>query len=621
MTDPIRKDDQAGPADPTSEGSKGFPEFIIAPPGVEPAASPRRPFEPAGPHRLIEPANAADVPHEAADTRSPPPPPVVPPVSRGRGGGIALLAALVAMLAAGASIAAPSLRPILAETLRHQFGDHPLIGIVTGTADTRPAGLIQLDVDTFDQRIGALAQAMTATPDGRPVAPETLEEFVTATGQNERFSGLEASLRHAEDQVLVLSKALGALETRLARVDTRADLLEGTDRSVMARLEAAEGATRDLAPKIAAVEGAAGAAAARASEAAAAGGELSGRVDAATAAADRSAGRLDGVEARLTEMAEAIRANEEGIRTNAGAVQANTDAIRTVAEAAEAAGTAGRANAEAILAAAAAAKAEVEALVQRLAALETGTGDLTGRLGAVQAALSAGDDRMGVAEQGLAAAQQSLADTRRAVDSASAELAALAERTGAMETRLERVNGGTASALLALSGRIRQALEDGESFTGEVAAVRALAGEDRSLTGAIDTLQQLASRGGPTLTLLRREFNLAAQKIIEVEEASGPAWYVRTVAGVTSQVTGWFGWVQPAMPAPGEEARTIVTEAARSFTLGRIDEAIRVLKTITGPGAASAEPWIRLAEVRVDAERALRVLSDSALAKLSAAGP
>ncbi|MGQ9367356.1 COG4223 family protein [Azospirillum sp. ST 5-10] len=602
MTDPNRDDSKAGSATQADESAKGFPQFIIAPPGAERIGAP---FEPAGPYAV-------------APEPPPPPPPAAPPrrdarreaPPRARGGRLAVLAALVALAAAGAAIAAPSLRPLLAESLRQQFGDHRLIAVLTGTADTRPPGVVELDLQAFDQRLETLAAALRDTPAGQPVDAATLERFVAATSDGRRVADLEAALRRAETQVTTLSDALGTLEGRLAEIGTRTERLEATDGTLTGRIEAAEGAAGALEPRVAAVEQAGVATAAKADAAAAQAGTLAGLLDTLGATAADLGGRLAAVEARMAELATAIQGN-------ADAAAAAAEAARTNAAAIQSAATETATTTQGLTERLAATESAAGALTDRLAAAEGAAGTLAGRVDAADAERAAAAERLAQLGQALDGTRGELAETGKAVAAATTELAALTARTGAVEDHLARVNGGTASALLALSSRIRQALEDGESFTGEVAAVRALAGGNSELTGAIDTLQQLASRGGPTLTLLRREFNLAAQKIIEAEEAAGPAWYVRTVSTMGAQVTSWFGWVQPPMPSPGEEARAIVTEAAKSFTLGRIDDAVAVLKTISGPGAAAAEPWIRLAQVRVDAERALRALSDAALERLS----
>ncbi|HYH37424.1 MAG TPA: hypothetical protein VD860_04315 [Azospirillum sp.] len=179
------------------------------------------------------------------------PPPAAParaPRARG-GGGWATFAALVALAGAGASIAGPSLRPYLAEQLTARFGEHELIGILTGTAAPKPKDPVQIELAAFDQRMAALAQAL-GQPGGPAADPETLKALTVALGKPLPDTGPSPEARRLaelEGRFAALGARLGdtaaaAAAAAKAQSDLKAELA--------ARLDAAEQAGTTLAQRI-----------------------------------------------------------------------------------------------------------------------------------------------------------------------------------------------------------------------------------------------------------------------------------------------------------------------------------------------------------------------------------
>lgn len=166
-------------------------------------------------------------------------PPARPP--RARGGGWATFAAVVALAGAGASIAGPSLRPYLADQLTIRFGEQAWIGIVTGTAAPKPKSPVQIDLDAFDQRLAALAQAL-GQPGGAAADPVTLKTLAAALGQPLPDTGPSPEARklvELEGRFTALGARIDTLEQRIgdstaaaaatakAQTDLKADLLAG----------------------------------------------------------------------------------------------------------------------------------------------------------------------------------------------------------------------------------------------------------------------------------------------------------------------------------------------------------------------------------------------------------
>lgn len=235
MTDP--KTDAASPSEKTAEQTSGqTSEESAGQTGNRTAGAEVRP----------EPLRAVTAPSASAPDKPAPAP-------RARGGGVAVFGALVALAAAGASIAGPSLRPYLAEQLTARFGEHELIGVLTGTAAPKPAApepaapkpndAVQIDLAAFDRRVEALAQALAqAQPAGSSADPATLSALVTALGQPlpaptpapaptpspeaGRLDGLEGRLTALNERLDALDRRLGeaAAEAAAGAAKAQADL-------------------------------------------------------------------------------------------------------------------------------------------------------------------------------------------------------------------------------------------------------------------------------------------------------------------------------------------------------------------------------------------------------------
>ncbi|NYZ15331.1 hypothetical protein HL658_22565 [Azospirillum sp. RWY-5-1] len=591
MSEPSRDDQKTAPSFGAESGAKPFPEFLVPPPGADPgpkdgARAEARAFqEPPALPRL-----ATDAPL----------PPLAAKPPRARGTGLALFCALIALVGAGGTIAAPSLRPILAEQLRAQFGDKPWVGIVTGTADTRPPEVIEVDLQRFDQRINALSTALATTPAGQPVDRDTLNRFVEASGESERFLSLTDQLRRAEDQVLQLSKALGALETRLAKIDSRADQMEASGRALAVRLEQGEGTAREHTSRLSMVEGGMTKAVARADE-------LAGAQTAA-------GGRLDGVEQKLVQVADAGAAAVAAVASRATALESGAQAV--VAQIAGL-GDSIKAVTDRTAAVEAAVQAATVATGEKVAAVETALAAridaVDGRVTATDGRVTAVDGRVTVIDGRMDGIDGAIGPLRDSVQANSQGVQALGTRIDEVEEKIPAPTAGP--VLLTLATRIRTALDEGEPFAAEVQALRQFGGNDPVIAASAERLAPLATRGAPSLSLLRRDFNTAAKKVLEAEEAAAPPWYERQMATVQS----YFGWTVAPPAVPGEAARAALGRAAASITNGNFAEAVKDLAALQPPGAVHADAWLRMAMIRVEAERALRGLNEAALRRLASA--
>lgn len=564
--------------------AKPFPEFILAPPeaiGAGPAAELEVPDFAARPGtRGAGPAAAPPPASTSARLAAPARPP------RARGVRLAAACALVALIGAGATIAAPSLRPLLADALRQQFGERPWIAVVTGTAEVRPPQLVEIDLQRFDQRLSALATALSETPAGAPVDRETLKRFVDATSQGERLAVLDGALHRSEEQVASLQKALAGLEAGLSQIGARTAQLETADHALTARLETAEAGARDAAARTAALDGGAVTAAGRIEKLSAAVAELGAGIAALTA-------RLDAADRGLAELTAASQATAQADREAAagrfGALESATAELATRVKAAD---------------------ASAAAAIAKIATVEAAVAEARAQIAQVDGELDGAVSEAGRIDQALVL-------TGSRVDAVASGVQALGDRVSAVDAKIPAVAPAAGPVLLALAGRIRTALDEGETFEPELVALRKFGGGDPTVAAAAADLAPLSAHGTPSLTILKREFAAAAKKVVEAEEALAPTWYERQIASAQAL----FGWGAPASgPSAADLVRAALGRSAVAITAGNFVDAVTDLRTIPTPGAPLLESWIAMATQRIAAERALQEIGGAAVAQLTAAG-
>jgi hypothetical protein len=540
---------------------KPFPDFITPPPGS------------AGPAPSSPSATVTDPPA----MKNPPTQPVLPPGKppKARGGGWAFLFALVSLSAAGISLSAPSLRPIAAEKLKQQFGDHYWIGVLTGTADTRPPSVIELDLKQFDARLQALANTLTTANPGAPVDAQTLARFADAAGATRRMQEFETALNQLKagesEQISLLSQAVGRMEAALAESNQRS--------------EAAEGVARALAEQLKNAETQAGRAA-----------ELAEQADTGAKEVATSLGgmlrKLETAEVGLADLSTKLAAvgGQVGqqINTALGPVNARLDGMdkRAVELAAQAA-------------------TALESVRMEATSVAGNFAGLAEELKAMQALEAVQDGRL-----------SGVIDEAKALKSG---LTAAADRLQTVEQVVERQKGATGGALLGLANRLRIAVDEGEPFLAELAAIKSLANGDPAFAQPLGVLALLAERGAPSLSYLRRDFNVLARKIVEAEEAAQPAWYSRQWSNVQYYLGlsgGAASVADGTAPAGGEAARTVLAQAAGAINAGQFADAAATMASLSGSAADMAQGWIGAARARVAADQAVRAFNAAALARV-----
>jgi len=285
---------------------------------------------------------------------------------------------------------------------------------------------------------------------------------------------------------------------------------------------------------------------------------LAGRLDEQAGKIEALSGRLDRLAARIEELA--ARPAPVAIEGDAAAARLSTrlDAIERALKTARGAGDT------------TALERKINDLAQRGAALEKRLATVTGRL--------------------------------------SKEIAALGARKAGAASR----NAGLVLAL----GQLREALRGSGGYADELAAVRALAGDDPALAEPLATLARHAETGVATRAALRARFSALADRLVRAAVVPPEGnWLRRTLARLGSLVT-----VRRVGEVAGDAADAVVARAEARLEAGDLAAAVAELETLQGAPATLAKPWLEDARARLAVDRAVAALAARGAAALGGAG-
>ncbi len=262
----------------------------------------------------------------------------------------------------------------------------------------------------------------------------------------------------------------------------------------------------------------------------------------------------------------------------------------------------------------------LDELSSRVAKLET----------AVTAPQPAGDPAMAKRLADVEAAVKSLAGnvadlSRRADPSAErAAVEALSNRVAALEqatkaTADEVAKGPTAAgdrqARLAVAAQaLRAAVERGEPFVAELAAVKPMTPDPQMLT----PLEPFAASGLPSPAVLARELSELAPTLSPVAAAPPPeSGFLNRLQASAARLVR----VRPIDETPGDDPAAIVArieaEAARSDIAGALAD----LAKLPQPLSAPTQEWVKKAQARRAALEASRRLAGDALGAIAKPSP
>lgn len=268
-------------------------------------------------------------------------------------------------------------------------------------------------------------------------------------------------------------------------------------------------------------------------------------------------------------------------------------------------------------------KAAVSDLGSREARLREQLSALVPRLDAVENSVAslqkAVDELTARAEQGDTVRTAQLAERIARLETQAGNVTSLVQQVRSLElaTQTARDAASKLSTSVLAVGQLTQAVDTGGSFVRELAAVRAIGADDPEMASTAASLEPFATSGVPSLAALRASFPDAAAAISRAEPVTaGDGWTDKIIDRVASLVS--VRRIGPAaIGASGVDGTLAQAEAALAD--GDLAGTVGALQTLTGPPAAAAQPWLAQARTRLDAEQALAVMQQRAIARLSAA--
>lgn len=212
--------------------------------------------------------------------------------------------------------------------------------------------------------------------------------------------------------------------------------------------------------------------------------------------------------------------------------------------------------------------------------------------------------------------QASTTATQGEVERLGNQLAALGARLDQVDTALaaRRQQGLRSEAVLLAVGQLRAALSESKPFPKELAAVRALVGDDADMQGILDQVQPYADDGVRTLDELRADFaKLAPQIVRSAAVGDGSSWLRQTLYRIESVVS----IRRVGDSVPGDAADAVVARAEAKLDADDLKGAVAGLAALNGLPAEVAAPWIHDAEQRIAADAADADLSRLAISRVA----
>jgi hypothetical protein len=261
-----------------------------------------------------------------------------------------------------------------------------------------------------------------------------------------------------------------------------------------------------------------------------------------------------------------------------------------------------------------------QALTARVATLETAVRPLADLRQSIDAASGAARDAKSRADAAFEAAQKTVAPPAVAqgdIDALAKRIAALEQAAKSVEEKLARasVNAGAdrAGRLAFVSVALRSAVERGEPFTQELAAVKPLAPN----AAALGPLEPFVATGVPRGATLARELSQLTNTMLNAAGASRDGGILDRLQQNAEKLVR----IRPINEAPGDDPATIVARAEVKATHGDIPGALAELSHLPDGVRAPAQAWIKRAEAQTAALAAARGLADNAVAALAKATP
>jgi DNA-binding ferritin-like protein len=257
----------------------------------------------------------------------------------------------------------------------------------------------------------------------------------------------------------------------------------------------------------------------------------------------------------------------------------------------------------------AAAAESLKVLSERLAELEGGGG----QVGALAARIEEIEKAKTDAGQGTAPAAGPDPKVTAALDAMAERLKRLEQET---DGKAADFDGAAARAIVLATAQLRDAVREGTPFTADLEALKALAAGRPAITQILQTLTPHADLGVSTLAVLRTRFATLAGPIVNAAGAAeGDGWFAEAAARLASLVT----IRRVGNTAPDDSIDALVSRVDALLSAGDLRSAVEALMLLKGKPAEVVAPWLRSAEARLAAEKAVANLHVHALSLIAPA--
>ena len=513
------------------------------------------------------------------------PPPQATPQARG-GAGLMTSAVIAVLIAVVAAATAPWWGRVILPSLWE--GDEAAsvtgqIGALTERLEALEEGIAEAATaaaasDALDDRLAVLEQSDI------PDRVAALEGVGPGSAALDR---LAARLGDVEDAMAVLEggsndPTLAALTDRVTALEAGIPQEGGGLAPLLERLRALEQsagapseAVDDLARRVAALEQAA-------SELGLS--SLDERLMVVEAALPQSVAAAERLAADLGQAVSALESRVDGIAGTVEDLSAATAGRLSSVEQATSAATAGLADTTSVVA----------SLGPRLADLE-----------------AASDALDGVPER--------LAGLSVQVDALASDMAATRAHLDALTDGSDSIVDRTGEALAIAIGQLAESVAAGEPYARSLAAIRALAGDDPAVDGALSMLEGHAESGLPSRGTLASTFPAVAEQARAEDVSDVPGdWTDQVLAELDALVT-----IRPvpSTQVEGDDTSAVLARAQGYLDLNDLAETAVQLTALEGAAASAVAGWLSDTEARLAAEAAIRTLSQISVDRLAPLRP
>ena len=251
-------------------------------------------------------------------------------------------------------------------------------------------------------------------------------------------------------------------------------------------------------------------------------------------------------------------------------------------------------------------------------AVEAGQGardsGLVNRISMLEGNVKALTESIGIAQRRTDEAEGTAREANQRAGALAGAMDTLAQRVGKLEQQLakrsaEQTTDRPARLLIAATALLG-ALERGEPFAAQLAAVRALGADAQRLA----VLEPFAASGLPSAAVLARELSALTPSLLAA--AGTPAQegnFLQKLQASAERIVR----VHRTDERPGNDVAAIVARIDANAGRGDISAALDELAKLPADVRAPAEPWIKKAQARAAALAAARALTADALADVS----